>query len=146
MWLLCVLHIARYVSCFCHHPLFLSHVCCALFPSLSPLLFINYHHAPLLSLFYHSASTRPWQVPPLDTPLCLSLPPLPPGSRFDSHYQLVLLIDQREQYTRTAVAGAGGGQKGGGGRTLGRAGAWMCGGCVGCVACFDFLQEAYLWC
>jgi hypothetical protein len=45
---------------------------------------------------------RPWQAPLLDTELSLPLPPLPAGARFDSQYDVVLLIDQREQYSRAA--------------------------------------------
>jgi hypothetical protein len=61
----------------------------------------------------HRSAARPWALPPLSAPLSLHLPPLPPGVPFSRHYSVVLLIDQREQYSRT----------GPGGRPVGRAGA-----------------------
>lgn len=60
-----------------------------------------------------SAATRPWAAPFLSQPLCLRLPSLGPGQVFSDVYELVLLIDQREQYGRTQA----------GARTLGRTGA-----------------------
>jgi len=61
---------------------------------------------------------RPWQVPLLSQQQSLPLPPLPPGATFASQYDVVLLIDQREQYSRT----------GHGARTLNRTGVCVGGG------------------
>lgn len=49
---------------------------------------------------------RPWQAPLLGQELVLPLPPLPAGARFDSQYDVLLLIDQREQYSRAGGPGA----------------------------------------
>lgn len=59
------------------------------------------------------AVAQPWPLPALSTaPRRLVLPPLPPGAPFSSAYQVVMLLDQREQYCRA----------GPGGKTLGRTG------------------------
>jgi hypothetical protein len=67
---------------------------------------------------------RPWAAPLLSTPLQLRLPPLPPGQCFADCYELVLLIDQREQYGRYAA----------GARPLGRTGV-LCAYSVSRCAC-----------
>ncbi|KAF6260853.1 hypothetical protein COO60DRAFT_838915 [Scenedesmus sp. NREL 46B-D3] len=48
-------------------------------------------------------AVRPWAAPLLSAPLRLRLPPLPPGRCFADVYDLLLLIDQREQYGRYAA-------------------------------------------
>jgi crossover junction endonuclease MUS81 len=47
--------------------------------------------------FYEGGSRKQHQV-------CLPLPPLPPGTRFSDEYDVILLIDGREQYNRAGGA------------------------------------------